>query len=834
MIHQRTLILILLPICLLATDIVAIFHLKEQLNYPYLVVEAENNVSLTILQHGSKSAPECETARSSYANALFLGCPTCRITLSKCADHLEQEQVTLLSAEPISTYSASIPNGVVNFVAANQDIAGAVCQESAKSRNGTNPNVLCFAPGTARPLLATTRSNIETNIQTIPAIWLAISVLIFAVWPYIYRHGQTGTLISHLIKLPRIQKQIFIAIVDVGSVELTLWLAFVLRLDTVFVPQDATIWLFLAAPLIAILVFARFGLYQSVIRYLGLQAMVQIAKAVGLYLILIVVATYLYQPDSVPRSVLPIHGALLLLLLCAVRGIARIWLTQSHFAIRGGVFRKSVAIYGAGSAGIQLANALAHSTELKPIAFLDDDSRLHKNRLGELEVYSPDRLGELIERFAVTEVMLAIPSVSRQRRREIIDALEKFPIQVRTLPALSDLAEGKIKTEDLREVDIDDLLGRDPVSPEPSLLKAEITGKSVMVTGAGGSIGSELCRQIVALQPRHLILFEQSEYALYAIDQELKNAPAGSQRIAGESNVIPIIGSVYDQFRIERIIRAYDVETIYHAAAYKHVPMVEHNPCEGVLNNVFGTYHTALAAINQKVNAFVLISTDKAVRPTNTMGATKRLAEMILQAFSSNHVNVSSRTRFSVVRFGNVLGSSGSVVPLFRDQLRRGGPITVTDPRIIRYFMTIPEAAQLVLQAGAMGKNGDIFVLDMGEPVKILDLARRMIRLSGLQLRNEENPAGDIEILFTGLRPGEKLYEELLTGDNPSKTDHPRIMRAIEKMIPLEQLEPMLSQMKAAALAGNSDLIRTLLLKLVEDYQPQCGNEDFIRSSITA
>ena len=834
MISPRLLILILVPLILLATDVIAIFHLKEKLSHPYLVVDADKQVRLTILQHGSKSLAACETARNSYANALSIGCVTCRISESSCVNELNTAQLKLLSEEPIPTYSAAIPNGVVRFEAENLHIAAEVCRESAKSKDGTSTHVICYEPGSSRPSLVGYKPDGPVDIQSVPAIWLTLSIFILLAWPYIYRHGRSGTVISGLIELPRLQKQVLIALVDIFIVIMTLWLAFVLRLETLYTPQSSVSWLFAVAPSVAILVFSQFKLYQSVIRYVGLQAMIQIAKAVFAYLIAISALTYFVYPTEMPRSVMPIHGALLLLFLCAIRGIARIWLNRSNIAVRGGNMRKNVAIYGAGSAGIQLANALAHSTELKPVAFLDNDPRLHKNRLGELEVYSPDRLGELIERFAVTEVMLAIPSVSRQRRREIIDALEKFSIQVRTLPALSDLAEGKIKTEDLREVDIDDLLGRDPVSPEPSLLKAEITGKSVMVTGAGGSIGSELCRQIIALQPRYLILFEQSEYALYAIDQELKNVPAGSQRVPAGNNVIPIIGSVNDQFRLERIIRAYAVETIYHAAAYKHVPMVEHNPCEGVLNNVFGTYHAALAAMNQQVNAFVLISTDKAVRPTNTMGATKRLAEMILQAFSTNQANNSFHTRFSVVRFGNVLGSSGSVVPLFRDQLRRGGPITVTDPRIIRYFMTIPEAAQLVLQAGAMGTDGDIFVLDMGEPVKILDLAHRMIRLSGLQLRSEDNPAGDIEIIFTGLRPGEKLYEELLTGVNPSKTDHPRIMRAIEKMIPLDRLEPMLSEMNAAALAGNSDLIRTLLLKLVEDYQPQCGNEDFIRNRLPA
>lgn len=829
MLRLRNAIFVLLPICILATDIFALLHIKERLSFPYLVVEAEKNVRLTILQHGTKSFTACEAARNSYANALTLGCKSCQISESKCITSLTAEQDALLSAAPISNYSAAIPSGVVEFVAADRDIAADVCRESSESRNGTTTNVICFRPGTPRPPLADVTSADQTAIRAFPAIWLGISVVLLALWPYIYRHGRSGTLISGLIELSRIQKQLFIGLVDLFIVELTLWLAFVLRFETIYIPESDLAWLFVTSPIIGIVIFVGFRLYQSVIRYLSLQAMIQIAKAVAVYLILISGITYFFYSSSILRSVIPIHGVLLLLSLGTVRGLARIWLTESRHASRGGNPRKNVAIYGAGSAGIQLANALSHSAELRPIVFLDDDARLRRKRLGELEVYSPNELEALVSRLNVTEVLLAIPSASRQRRSEIIEFLEKYPVQVRTLPALSDLVEGKIKTDDLREVDVDDLLGRDAVNPDPQLLKQSITGKSVLVTGAGGSIGAELCRQIVTLRPKQLVLFEQSEFALYQIEMELAQKIASLHKSDYQIPIIPIIGSVTDQNRIERTIESFSIETIYHAAAYKHVPMVEHNPCEGVINNVLGTYRAASAARKKNVSTFVLISTDKAVRPTNTMGATKRVSELILQAFASAEPAGKKSTSFSAVRFGNVLGSSGSVVPLFREQIRRGGPVTVTDPRIIRYFMTISEAAQLVLQAGAMGhEGGEVFVLDMGEPVKILDLAHRMIRLSGLQVRNAENPQGDIEIIFTGLRPGEKLYEELLIGDEPSLTSHPRIMRAREKMIPLPIIEAYIAELEKVAIAGSSDAVRSLLIEIAEDFQPQCGNEDYL------
>lgn len=825
----KSLLLIIFAAAILATDVVALLLVKEPLSHPYLVVETDQDVRLIILQHGTKSESTCEAEKSSYANALLLGCPTCRVSRAECAKGLTPEQQTLLSSSPLNTYSASIPNGVVNFTARNLEVAAAVCYESAKPKNGNNSNVTCFAPRTNRPELASSRAGAGLQLNFGPIIWICASILLLCAWPLFYGQINAGTISSNLVALSRRQKQLLIAWIDFLIVGVTLWLAFVFRLDTLYVPTESTQWLFLLAPLIAILVFRNYGLYQSVIRYLGLQAMIQLAKAVVVYVVILAILSFLLPQAGVPRSVIPIHGALALLAIGATRGLARIWLTKANIDLHGTHKRKSVAIYGAGAAGMQLANALAHSRELLPVAFLDDDKRLHRNRLGELEVFAPQQLHELIARFGVTEVLLAIPSAPRQRRSEIIDLLEALPVQVRTLPALSDLAEGKIKTDDLREVDIDDLLGRDAVLPDTHLLKAKITGKSIMVTGAGGSIGSELCRQIVSLQPNCLVLFEQNEFALYKIEHELSTRIREDGKDQKQRVLIPVIGSVTDQSRMERIIRHYRVNTVYHAAAYKHVPMVEHNPCEGVVNNAIGTYRAARAAISGNVETFVLISTDKAVRPTNTMGATKRLAELILQALAEDENGNHAHTNFSAVRFGNVLGSSGSVVPLFRDQILKGGPITVTDPRIIRYFMTISEAAELVLQAGAMGRNGDVFVLDMGEPVKILDLAHRMIRLSGLQIRDVNTPTGDIEIIFTGLRPGEKLYEELLTGDNPSKTQHPRIMRASENKLPHDVLVESLSKLENAAIRGDSDAIRMHLMAAVEDFRPQCGNEDLVK-----
>jgi FlaA1/EpsC-like NDP-sugar epimerase len=502
-----------------------------------------------------------------------------------------------------------------------------------------------------------------------------------------------------------------------------------------------------------------------------------------------------------------------------------------------------VLVYGAGDAGRQLVRAMTNSQEMRVVGFLDDDECIHGHVLNGQAIYDPKDLGELVLSLGVTHVLLALPTISRSRRNEILNTLAPFKVAVRTLPSLNDLAQGKVNVSDLRDLDIDDLLGREPVQPTGLLLNLNTHGKTVLVTGGGGSIGSELCRQILRTSPKQLLLVEMSEFALYQIHQELQADPTSAQ-----VELVPLLASVCDEVRMHEIMDTWKPHTVYHAAAYKHVPLVEHNPAEGVRNNVWGTRVCAQASQRNGVRNFVLISTDKAVRPTNIMGASKRLAEMVLQALADgspryardDNANVTansipvtasaakSTTTFSMVRFGNVLGSSGSVVPLFREQIKNGGPITLTHADITRYFMTIPEAAQLVIQAGAMGLGGDVFVLDMGEPVKIIDLARRMVELSGLTVRDEADPSGDIELSVTGLRPGEKLYEELLIGDNPKPTQHPRIMKAHEQFLSWPELSQRLNALQLAIGVNDVPAIRGLLQQLVSGYQPSGEVVDWV------
>jgi FlaA1/EpsC-like NDP-sugar epimerase len=475
-------------------------------------------------------------------------------------------------------------------------------------------------------------------------------------------------------------------------------------------------------------------------------------------------------------------------------------------------------VYGAGNAGVQLVSALEHSSEYNPVGFIDDAKELQGNQIEGLTIFSLDEITDVIDKLGVDEVLIAMPSTSRAKRRDIIDKLEPYPVVVRILPGVAELAEGKVTIDDLREISIKDLLGRDTVVAKKGLLGKNITNKVVIVTGAGGSIGSELCRQIAFLKPKTLILYEMSELALYTIERELSDIGTYAME------VYPILGNINNKNRLISVFRHFGVDTIYHAAAYKHVPMVEFNNTEGVNNNVFGTLDCAQAAIDEGVETFVLISTDKAVRPTNTMGATKRSAELILQALAVKQ----SDTKFTMVRFGNVLESSGSVIPLFKKQIKEGGPVTVTDINIIRYFMTTSEAVELVIQAGAMGTGGDVFVLDMGSPVRIADLAKKMIRLSGLEVKDESNPDGDIEVKYTGLRPGEKLYEELLIGDNVSETNNPMIMRAQEDMLGWSELKLILDELEVATQKCDQQKLRELLIKLVPDFKPQCDIEDIL------
>ncbi|MCO5786167.1 hypothetical protein DHB74_07370 [Pseudomonas sp. G11-1] len=654
---------------------------------------------------------------------------------------------------------------------------------------------------------------------------------------------------ERLIELNHNQKRSIQIVADVLLLSLALWLALFLRLgdEGWLWPENGQGLLFVLAPLLALPLYVRMGMYRAVMRHFGNVALYCIAKAVTLgflaFAFTLLVAKDLGWNVLFPRSVYFSYWALSLIFIGGLRLLAREyfmgdWLTAGLPSIRsrdGEIAGQPVAIYGAGAAGTQLLASLKVGRMYKAVAFVDDDPKLVGRTIAGLPVYSGAEVGSMITATGAAEMLLALPSATRSRRQEILAKLQGHGLHVRTIPGIMDLACGKVKVDDLQEVDIADLLGRDPVPPDPSLFQRCIKGQAVMVTGAGGSIGSELCRQIVQSEPTTLVLFEHSEYALYAIHGELEGW-IRSRKL--DIQLVPIMGSIRNFSRLQDVIGAWKINTIYHAAAYKHVPMVEHNIAEGIMNNVFGTLNTAQAAIKCRVENFVLISTDKAVRPTNVMGSTKRLAELVLQALSAEQaprlwgeeaqVSQVNRTRFTMVRFGNVLGSSGSVIPRFREQIRRGGPVTVTHPDITRYFMTIPEAAQLVIQAGAMGQGGDVFVLDMGEPVTIVDLARKMIMLSGLTVRDEINPSGDIAVTFSGLRPGEKLYEELLIGDNPEATAHSKIHRANEIYIPWNQLLPILDTLRQAVRDDNYNLVRETLLSTVQGYAPSNGIVDLL------
>jgi len=636
----------------------------------------------------------------------------------------------------------------------------------------------------------------------------------------------------NVLKLSRTAKRSIALFADLLLLPLALWASFSLRLGEFYLAEGNIAYLFIAAPVIAIPIFIRLGLYRAIIRYIGFVAMWSVVKAVTLYTLIWGMLVLLTATPGVPRSVLLINWLVTILLVGGTRAIARWWLSGSFKGGDRSKHKKRVAIYGAGEAGIQIANALSDSFKFRPVAFIDDNPALQGNSINGLRVYSFKQLSVIIDDLLVTEVLLAMPSVSRSARNRIISKLEPYAVHVSTLPALDDLASGGIQVDDVREVGISDLLGRDPVDPDQLLLEKNIKGKVVMVTGAGGSIGSELSRQILKIGPAALILYERSEHDLYKIERELVDTANKlyPDSVNHENLITPILASVTIRSRLEMVCKVFGVQTVYHAAAYKHVPMVEKNPLEAIQNNVLGTYTAAMAAIDSGVETFVLISTDKAVRPTSTMGATKRFAEMILQGFS---LREGVNTRFSIVRFGNVLGSSGSVIPLFRRQIKNGGPVTVTDPKIIRYFMTIQEAAQLVIQAGAMGYGGEVFVLDMGEPVKILDMAKKLIHLSGLQIKDSENPDGDIEIVYSGLRPGEKLYEELLIGENVSPTSHPLIMCADEDSTTWDHILDYIDQLKVAIESNNVEAGRMQLVDAVKNYHPQCDVADLVESQMT-
>ena len=620
---------------------------------------------------------------------------------------------------------------------------------------------------------------------------------------------------SKVIAWPHWLKRLVVMALDVLLALAATWIGFSLRYEVWHWPSGQQWWVYGLTPLLAIPIFIKFGLYRAIFRYTGQAALQATTRAVVLYGAVLLGILLWQRWLMVPRTLGVLQPLIFLLLVGASRVVARFWLLET------GPGRAPVAgrllIYGAGAAGVQTASALAVSGQYVLLGFIDDDRDKIGRSVNGSPVYGPAKVAELVTQQAVSEILLALPAVSRERRNQILASLQHLPVHIRTLPALSDLASGRVTVQDIRELDVEDLLARAPVPPDAALLASQLAGQVVLVSGAGGSIGAELTRQILLCRPRLLLLLDHNEFGLYNIHQELLALCAKGQLT---TELLPLLGSVANLPRLHAIFSGYRPTTVYHAAAYKHVPMVEDNPGEGILNNVFGTLNMAQAAKQHGARRFVLVSTDKAVRPTNVMGASKRLAEMVLQAYAQQAAD----TCFTMVRFGNVLGSSGSVVPLFRRQIAEGGPITLTHPDVTRYFMTIPEAAQLVLQAGAMAVGGDVFVLDMGQPIKIIDLARRMVQLSGLTLCDPDHPHGDIAIEVTGLRPGEKLYEELLIGDNPEPTGHPRIMKAHEPFLPWDALTPALAVLLAAAQAGDTAAIKAFLLAHVHGYSADSGS----------
>jgi FlaA1/EpsC-like NDP-sugar epimerase len=625
---------------------------------------------------------------------------------------------------------------------------------------------------------------------------------------------QGSSVTRWLLRLPRRTKRLVMVAADTVCIPLVMWLSIALKVGAGVRVSNVLPTAALAVA-VSVPVFAVLGLYRAVVRFMGPRAAGTVALAVMLSVVILGAIVLMVPSTSVPMSTIAIYGAFLLVYVGGGRMLLR-WALLTRAAAGDGV-----VIYGAGDAGVELAAALSSSRLYRPVAFVDDDTTLVGSVVGGVRVHAASDLPRILGDYAVNRVLLAMPSVSRRRRREILERLEPLGVHVQTMPSVASLIAAASKIDDVQEVEAADLLGRDPVPPNQQLFERCIRGKNVLVTGAGGSIGSELCRQILRLEPKRLLLFEMSELALYNIDRELRLIK-GSERL--QTELVALLGNAHHKYRVREILQSFEVQTVYHAAAYKHVPIVEHNVIEGLHNNVISTWYTAEAALECKVETFVLISTDKAVNPTNVMGATKRFAEIVLQGLQER----GSGTRFCMVRFGNVLESSGSVVPLFREQIKRGGPVTVTHPDVIRYFMTIPEAAQLVIQAGSMAKGGDVFVLDMGRPIRIADLARRMIQLSGLTVRDEQHPDGDIEIRFTGLRPAEKLFEELLIGKNVTGTEHPMIMRAVEHALPWTTVQEFLEELGIAMRRFDCRTARDILQRVVVEYQPSGDIQDIV------
>ena len=613
-----------------------------------------------------------------------------------------------------------------------------------------------------------------------------------------------------ILNLPRFVKQIVATIVDLSFCVLCTWFAFYLRLDEFILIKGVALTAAMASVGLALPVFWLLGLYRTIFRYSGVSIMFSVSIAVLIYGLLYFLVFGVYGVAGIPRSVGILQPMLLFFAVVCSRLFVKYLLSGNFFFKDKSQFLKKTLIYGAGRAGQQLVSALANSNELKVVGFLDDDDRLHGQVLQGQKIYSYLKIADLIKSKEVQLVLLAFPSVSRSRRNEILKNLSNYPLQVQTLPTVADIIQGRVNLSDIKDLDVDDILNRDQVLPNTQLLSENITSKVVLVTGAGGSIGSELARQITKLNPQKLLLLELNEFALYKIYEELN--------IANENlKIIPLLVNIQDQNKVNEIFKTFKVDTVYHAAAYKHVSLVEENISESIKNNVFATLAVTKAALSQSVKNFVLISSDKAVRPTNIMGASKRLAELCVQGLYQNTKN--NKTKMSIVRFGNVLESSGSVIPKFKKQIKDGGPITLTHPDVTRYFMTLVEASQLVIQAGAMSEDCDVFVLDMSESVKIKDLIYRIVKLSGLTVKDEDNKEGDIEIKVIGLRPGEKLYEELLLGSNPQKTQHPKIQKAQDPFIPFNQLEVDLNNLKTLLDHNKVFEVKELLAKIVKTYK---------------
>lgn len=620
---------------------------------------------------------------------------------------------------------------------------------------------------------------------------------------------------SSALSWPRFAKRALVIGLDVVLALFATWAAYSIRLEALHWPLDAQWWPYLLAPLLSIPIFFSFGLYRAIFRYVGLDSLMSTGRAVAVYGLVLIAILQSQRWLEVPRTLGILQPIIFFLLVGLSRALARYWFL-GLIGSKSNAGQDRLLIFGAGAAGVQTSTAMAISGHFKLMGFVDDDPAKIGQTINGVPVFSPGAVPYMVKKYQITDILLAIPSATRDRRNKIIESLRALPVHTRTLPSLADLASGRVTVQDFRELDVEDLLGRNSVKPLTDHAPAHLRDQTVMVTGAGGSIGSELCRQIMREQPKRLLLLDHSEFGLYTLHRELQ---ALCDAKVSNVELVPLLASVVNRRRLDWICANYQPHAIYHAAAYKHVPMVECNPSEGMINNVIGTLNMAQAAIAANVARFVLISTDKAVRPTNLMGASKRMAELVLQGLASQ--TGPGQTCFGMVRFGNVLGSSGSVVPLFRAQLAHGGPLTITHPEVTRYFMTIPEAAMLVLQAATMAKGGEVFVLEMGEPVKIMDLAHRLIDLSGLQVRNELHPDGDIEISIIGLRPGEKLYEELLIGDNPTQTCHPRIMMAHEEFMDWPQLQEQLQQLQRAAVEEDVAHIRSVLLRCVPGFHEQ-------------